>query len=333
MIKPIECAARFARGVLRSSLLGMLCCGTPFVSAQVFPQKQAIRMVVPFAPGGGTDLIARVLGAGIATALSQTVIVDNKPGAGTMIGSEAVAKSPADGYTLLVATFAHAVNPSLQARMPYAQATAFTPVGLIGHSPNVLVVRADRPYKTVAELIAAARREPGKLTYGSFGSGTSAHLAAELFKSMAQVDLTHVPYRGSGPALTDLLGGQIDMMFSTAASVASYVQAGKLRAVALTSAQRSTAMPSVPTIAESGLPGYVAESWYAIYAPAGTPADVVSRLNAALRQAAASETFKKRVEDEGLSITASTPAELTRYVDAEQSRWQRVIKDGRITAD
>ncbi|WP_084217207.1 tripartite tricarboxylate transporter substrate binding protein [Xenophilus azovorans] len=308
-------------------------CGLQVASAQSFPLKQPIRIVVPFAAGGGTDLIARVLGSGMAQDLGQTVIVDNKPGAGTVIGTDAVAKSAPDGYTLVIATFAHAVNPTLQAKLPYAHATAFTPVSLIGRSPNVLVVRPDRSFRTVADLVAEAKRTPGKLTYGSFGNGTSAHLAAELFKSMAGVDLTHVPYRGAGPAITDLLGGQIDMMFSTAASVAPYVHSGKLRAIAVTSAQRSPAMPTVPTIAESGVAGYVAESWYGIYAPAGTPADVVARLNGAIRKAAASDTFKKRVENEGLVITASAPAELTRYVDAEQARWQKVIRDARITAD
>ncbi len=319
--------------LVRGLLVAGAMCGLQVASAQSFPLKQPFRIVVPFAAGGGTDLIARVLGSGMAQGLGQTVIVDNKPGAGTVIGSDAVAKSAPDGYTLLIATFAHAVNPTLQAKLPYVQATAFTPVSLIGRSPNVLVVRPDRYYRTVADLIADARRTPGKLTYGSFGNGTSAHLAAELFKSMAGVELTHVPYRGAGPAITDLLGGQIDMMFSTAASVAPYVHSGKLRAIAVTSAQRSPAMPSVPTIAESGVPGYVAESWYGIYAPAGTPAETVARLNGALRQAAASDTFKRRGEDEGLVTTASPPAELTRYVEAEQARWQKVIRDARITAD
>lgn len=301
--------------------------------AQQYPTRQPIRLVVPFAAGGGTDQIARALAAGMAKDLGQSVIVDNRPGAGTIIGTDAVAKSPPDGYTLLVATFAHAVNPSLQPKLPYAQATAFAPVSLIGRSLNVLVVRPDRPYQSVAALRDAARREPGKLSYGSFGNGTSAHLAAELFKSLAGVDITHVPYRGASPALTDLLGGQIDVMFSTAASVAPYLRSGRLKALAVTSAERSPALPDVPTVAQAGVPDYVAESWYGVYAPAGTPAEVIARLNTALRQAAGTDAFRARAEEEGLVVTASPPEALTRYVASEQQRWHKVIRDARITAD
>ncbi|MCS6766527.1 MAG: tripartite tricarboxylate transporter substrate binding protein [Candidatus Protistobacter heckmanni] len=297
------------------------------------PAQQPIRLVVPFAAGGGTDLIARVLGAGMAAELGQPVIVDNKPGAGTIIGSDFVAKSPPDGHTLLVATFAHAVNPSLQPKMPFNTATAFAPVSLIARSPNVLVVAPDRPFKTVKDIVAAAQRGPRKLTYGSFGNGTSAHLAAELFKSLAKVDITHVPYRGSSPAITDLLGGQIDMMFTTVASVAPYLQSGKLRAIAVTSAARSPAMPGVPTVAEGGVPGYVAESWYGLYAPAGTSPEAVQRLLGAVRKAVAGESFKKRVEEEGLVVTAAGPQELAAYVAAEQARWAKVVRDARITAN
>jgi tripartite-type tricarboxylate transporter receptor subunit TctC len=301
--------------------------GTPY------PKKQTIRLVVPFAPGGGTDLVARVLGAGMASDLGQTLIIDNRPGAGTMIGSDAVAKAAPDGYALLMATFAHAVNPSLQPRLPYATDKAFAPVSLIARSPNVLVVRPDRPFKTVADVIAAAKAEPTKLSYGSFGNGTSAHLAAELFKSLAKVNLTHVPYKGSSPAITDLLGGQIDMMFTTLASVAPYIADGKLRAIAVTSPQRWPALPAVPTIAESGVPGYVAESWYGLFAPAGTPRPVVDRLVVSVRKAVTGDAFKKRVEDEGLIVVASGPDELARYVAAEQARWTKVVRDAHITLE
>ncbi|MDM0032017.1 tripartite tricarboxylate transporter substrate binding protein [Variovorax sp. J22P271] len=302
-------------------------------AAQAFPTKKPIRLIVPFAAGGGTDVISRVLGAGIGAELHQTVIVENKPGAGTLIGSDYVAKSAPDGYTLLMATFAHAVNPSLLTKLPYNQATAFAPLSLVGESPNVLVVRPEHAVKSVADLVAYAKANPGKLSYGSFGNGTSAHLAGELFKSLAKVDLTHVPYRGSAPALTDLLGGQIDMMFTTTASVAPYIASGKLRALAVTSPQRSSALPNVPTVAESGVPGYVAQSWYGLYAPAGTPRDVVMQLNAAIRKAASSETFRKRIEDEGLVVRASPPEELARYVAAEEARWGKVVRDAHITID
>jgi tripartite-type tricarboxylate transporter receptor subunit TctC len=304
----------------------------PSAHADSFPAKP-VRVVVPFAPGGGTDLIARVLGEGMAQDLKQPVIVDNKPGGGTILGSETVARSAPDGYTLLMATFAHAVNPSLRAKMPYDTVHAFTPVALVGRSPNVLVVRPDRGFKSVKELVDFARAHPGKLTFGSYGSGTSAHLAGELLKSLAKVDLTHVPYRGSSPALTDLLGGQIDMMITTVASVATYIQSGKLIPLAVTSATRSPAFPQVPTMQEAGVPGYLAESWYGLYAPAGTPPAVVARLNQAARRAALREQFAKRVQSEGLVLNQGGPDELDDYVTAEMQRWADIVKTAHITAE
>jgi len=296
-----------------------------------FPEK-AVRIIVPFAPGGGTDLIARTMGDAMSKDLGQTVIIENKPGAGTIIGTDYVAKSAPDGYTLVISTFAHAVNPSMMAKLPYA-ANAFTPVSLIGRSPNVLVMRPEQPFKTVQEVLAYAKANPGKLTFGSQGNGTSAHLAGELFKSLAKVDLVHVPYRGAGPAMTDLLGGQIDMMFATSSAVGSHVNGGRLRALAVTTPERSPAMPQVPTLAESGVPGYAAESWYGLYAPAGTPADAIQRLNASVKRAVQSEAFRKRIESEGLVISAGSPEELDRYVQAEEARWAKVVKEANITAN
>lgn len=312
------------------AMVATVSCLAPALAA--YPDKP-VRIVVPFAPGGGTDLIARTLGAGMSQELGQPVLIENKPGAGTIIGTDLVAKSPPDGYTLVIATFAHAVNPSLQPKLPYATDKAFAPVILIGRSPNVLVVRPDSPYKSVQDIIAAARAKPKKLTFASQGNGTSAHLAGELFKNLAKVDLTHVPYRGAGPALTDLLGGQVDMMFATAAAVGAFLDSGKLRALGVTTAERSPALAQVPTIAESEVPGYAAESWYGLYAPAGTPNDTIARLNAAARKAVQMETFRKRVEDEGLVISTGTPAELDRYVRAEEARWRKIVKENHITAD
>jgi tripartite-type tricarboxylate transporter receptor subunit TctC len=297
-----------------------------------FPDKP-LRVIVPFAPGGGTDAITRSLGIGLSEALGQPVIVDNKPGAGTIIGTDAVAKSAPDGYTLVMATFAHAVNPALQPKLPYDTDKAFAPIALIGVSPNVLVVRADRPYKTVAELVAAAKAKPGSLTFASQGNGTSAHLAGELFKSLAKVNITHVPYRGAGPAMTDLLGGQVDMMFATAAAARPFVSAGKMRALAVTTAHRSPAYADVPTLAESGVPGYAAESWYGLYAAAGTPKEVIARLNDAVRRAVKADAFVKQTQAEGLAVNVGTPQELERYVRAEEVRWRKVVKDGNITVD
>jgi tripartite-type tricarboxylate transporter receptor subunit TctC len=265
----------------------------------------------------------------MAKELGQPIVVDNKPGAGTVIGTDAVAKSAPDGYTIVIATFAHAINPSLQPKLPYSTDTAFAPIVLIGRGPNVLVTRADSALRTVSDVVAAAKANPGKLTYASQGNGTSAHLAGEMFTNLAKVEMTHVPYRGAGPALTDLLGGQVDVIFGTAAAVSQFVGSGKLRAIAVTGVQPSPAFKGVPTIAES-LPGYAVESWYGLYAPAGTPAAVIDRLNAAARKAARSPEFARKVEQEGLVISAGDPAELDRYVRAEEARWRRIVRENGI---
>jgi tripartite-type tricarboxylate transporter receptor subunit TctC len=293
-----------------------------------FPDKP-IRLVVPFAPGGGTDLIARTLGAEMSKDLEQPVIVENKPGAGTMIGTDYVAKSAADGYTVDVASFAHAVNPSLQPRLPYGSNKAFAPVVLIGRGPNVLVVRAASPLKSLKDVLQSARTDPGKLSYASQGTGTSAHLAGEMFANLAKVKMTHVPYRGAGPALTDLLGGQVDMMFATAAAVSSFLESGKLRALAVTTPEPSPIFKGVPPVAQL-VPGYQVESWYGLYVPAGTPAAVIERLGEAARKAARSPEFSRKIESEGLSVSAGSPAELERYVQAEEQRWSRIVKENNI---
>lgn len=306
--------------------------GIPAPARAAYPDKP-IRIVVPFSPGGGTDLIARAMGVAMAQDLGQPVVIDNKPGGGTIIGTDNVAKSAADGYTLVMATFAHAVNPSLQPKLPYDTDKAFTPVVLVGRSPNVLVVRADSPYKSVRDVIAAAKARPGAISFASQGPGTSAHLAGELFKSLAKVDLNHIPYKGAGPAITDLLGGQVDMMFATASAVGNLLEAGKLRALGVTTSQRSTSpdLAKVPTIAESGVPGYAAESWYGLFAPAGTPPAVVARLNAAAKKAVAADAFRKRADAEGLIVSPGTPEDFGRYVRGEEPRWSKVVKDAHIT--
>jgi tripartite-type tricarboxylate transporter receptor subunit TctC len=296
-----------------------------------YPDKP-IRLVVPFATGGGTDTVARTLAAGMSIELNKQIIVDNRPGAGTIMGTDAVAKSPPDGYNIVIATFANAVNPSLQAKLPYDQDRAFAPITLIGKGPNVLVVRTDSPYKTVKDIVDASRAKPGVLTYASQGNGTSAHLAGEMFANLAKVQMTHVPYRGAGPALTDLLGGQVDMIFGTAAAVSNFVQSGKLRAIAVTTPEPSPSFKGIPTIAAT-LPGYAVESWYGLYAPAGTPPEVIQKLNGAATKAAQSPEFVKTIEREGLVITASDPAELDRYVKAEEVRWRKIVKENNIKAD
>ena len=303
----------------------------PMHAGAAFPDRP-VRLVVPFAPGGGTDLIARTLAVGMSRELGQQVIIDNKPGAGTIIGTDNVAKSPPDGYAIVIATFAHAVNPSMVAHLPYDTDRALTPITLIGRGPNVLVVRTDSPYRTISDLIAAARAQPGRLTYASQGNGTSAHLAGEMFTNLAQVQMTHVPYRGAGPAMSDLLGGQVDMIFGTAAAVSNLVATGKLRALGVTSPQASAAFKGVPPIAEV-VPGYQVESWYGLYAPAGTPADVIVRLHDAATRAAHEPEFVRKIEAEGLSVIASDPSELDRYVKGEQARWARIVRENHVKAD
>ena len=320
----------------RSSLarLGVLVAATTLAATAAlaaFPEKP-IRLIVPFAPGGGTDLIARTLGARMSAELGQQVIIENKAGAGTIIGTDIVAKSAPDGYTLVIASFAHAVNPSLVSKLPYATDKAFTPITLIGRGPNVLVVRADSPYKSVADIVAAARAKPGKLNFASQGNGTSAHLAGEMFMNLAKVDMVHVPYRGAGPALTDLLGGQVDMIFGTAAAVSSMVDSGKLRALAVTTPESSAAFKGVPTLGAT-VPGYAVESWYGLYAPAGTPVEVIQKLNAAAKKAARSPEFSKKGEQEGLAVVASDPAELERYVMAEEAGWRTIVKVNNIKSE
>jgi tripartite-type tricarboxylate transporter receptor subunit TctC len=308
----------------------VLATGSAFAA---FPDKP-IRIVVPFSPGGGTDLISRTAGIVISQDLGVPVIIDNKPGAGTIIGTDYVAKSAPDGSTLVMATFAHVVNPSLQAKLPFDWEKSFAPVMLMGRSPNVLVVRPDSPFHSIKDVIAAAKAQPGKLTFASQGSGTSAHLDGELFKSLTGTTLTHVPYKGAGPALTDLLGGQVDMMFATASAAGPMLQSGRLRALGVTTKDRSPSpvLANVPAIAET-VPGYAADAWYGLLAPAGTPPAVIARLNAAARKAVASDLFRSKVASEGLVPTPGTPEELAAYLKAEEARWSKVVKDAHITAD
>ena len=298
-------------------------------AAAAYPDR-IVRIVVPLAPGGGTDLIARTLAQEMAKDLGGTIVIENKPGAGTIIGTQAVATAEPDGYTLLMGTFANAVNPSLNAKLPYDPHRDFAAVALIARSFNIVVVNPKSPFHSIAELIAAAKAEPDKLSYGTYGNGTSAHLGGELFKSLAKVNLTTVPYKGSAPAITDLIGGQIQVMFTTVASAASLIEGGQLRALAVTSAERSPAFPQLPTVAEAGVPGYALESWYGLFAPARTPRDVIDRLNKAAAKAVQSEPFKTLSVNEGLVMVARPPEELDRYFRGEEERWRKLIQDAGI---
>jgi tripartite-type tricarboxylate transporter receptor subunit TctC len=302
-------------------------------SAQASYPERVIKIVVPFAPGGGTDVVARTLAQEMAKDLAVSVIVENKPGAGTIIGTQAVAVSEPDGYTLLMGTFANAVNPSLNAKLPYKPDKDFAAVALVARSFNIVVVNPKSAINSIADLIAAAKADPGKLSYGTYGTGTSAHLAGELFKSLAKVDLTTVPFKGAAPAITDLISGQIQVMFTTVASAASLIAAGQLRALAVTTVERSPAFPELPTVAEAGVPGYAAESWYGLFAPAKTPQDVIDRLNKSAAMAVQSEAFQRLGVNEGLVMVARPPEELERYFRGEEARWRKVIQDAGIMVE
>jgi tripartite-type tricarboxylate transporter receptor subunit TctC len=292
-----------------------------------------VRWVVPFPPGGAMDVIARTLSDRAARALGQPFVVENRPGAGGNIGAEAVAKSPADGYTIMITSIGMATNRALYPRLGYDPVKDFAPVSLLAVVPNVLVVRADSPAKSVRDVIALARKSPGKLTYASAGNGTSIHLAGEVFASEAGIDMLHVPYKGSGPALTDLLGGQVDMMFDSITSSGQHIQAGKLRALGVTTAKRSAAMPDVPTIAEAGVAGYEVSPWFAVFAPAGTPPAIVAKLQATLVDAMRQPETQARLAAVGAEAIGSTPAQLARHLDEELKRWEKVITERKIRID
>jgi tripartite-type tricarboxylate transporter receptor subunit TctC len=295
-------------------------------SAQGYPNKP-IRIVVPFPAGGATDLLARAAAQKLTEAWGQPVVVDNRPGAGGNIGSELVAKAAPDGYTLEMGTVGtHAINASLYAKMPYDHVKDFAPVILVASVPNVLVVNPALPVNSVAELIAYGKANPGKLNFASSGNGTSIHLSGELFKVMAGVQMTHVPYKGSAPALQDLIAGQVQLMFDNLPPSLPQIKGGKLRALAVTSAVRAPALPDVPTVAEAGLPGFEASSWFGILAPAGTPPEVIARLNAEIAKWLASPEAKEKMLALGANAIGGTPEDFAKHIAAETAKWQRVVK-------
>jgi tripartite-type tricarboxylate transporter receptor subunit TctC len=325
-------AVRFGRiaGVAAAATLLVASAGLQAFAA--FPER-IVKIVVPQAPGGGTDTIARVLAQEMAKDLGGSVIVENKAGAGTIVGTQAVVTAEPDGHTLLMGTFASAVNSSLAAALPYDVRRDLAPVALVARAFNIVVVNPKSPLKSVADLIAAAKAEPGKLSFGTYGTGTSAHLGGELFKRLAGVDMTAVPYKGSAPAITDLLGGQIQLMFTTVSSAAALIEGGQLRALAVTSAERSPAFPQLPTVAEAGVPGYVLENWYGLFAPAKTPSEVIDRLNRAAGKAFLSEAFTKIAANEGLMMVPAPPEEFARYFRGEEERWRKLIQEVGIKAE
>jgi tripartite-type tricarboxylate transporter receptor subunit TctC len=290
--------------------------------------------VVPFPPGGATDILARDVAQKLTEAWGQSVVVDNRPGAGGNIGSELVAKAPPDGYTLLMGTVGtHAINASLYAKMPYDHIRDFAPVILVAGVPNVLVVNPALPVNTVAELIAYAKANPGKLNFASSGNGTSIHLSGELFKVMAGVQMTHVPYKGSAPAVADLISGQVQLMFDNLPPSLPQIKAGKLRALAVTSSTRAPALPDVPTMAEAGLPGFEASSWFGVLAPAGTPPAIVAKLNAEIARWLATPEAKERLSKQGADAAGGSPEDFVKHIAAETTKWAKVVKDSGAKVD
>ena len=298
-----------------------------------FPSR-AIRLVVPYPPGGFTDILGRLVAEKLGTAIAQPVIVDNKGGGGSTIGSAIVAKSPADGYTLLLVAPDLAINESLLAgRLSYDARKDFTAVIQAAWSPMVLVVHPSVKADSVRDFIAAAKAAPGRINVGSGGNGTGAHLALELFKTRAGIQLVHVPYKGNGPALTDLLGGQVSAMFLQYAVARPYIASGKLKVLGTPSGQRSPAMPEVPTIAESGLPGFDVQPWFGIVAPAGTPEPVVSKLNAEIARLLQRADVKKQLADQGAQAVTGTPAQFDAFIGTEVTRWAKVVRDSGASPD
>ena len=323
--------------VLRAECFCFACLAVPLFptagnAAESYPSRP-VRLIVPFPPGGGNDIVGRLVAAKLGEGLGQQVVVDNRGGAGGTIGSDITAKAPPDGYTLLVNNISLAVNHTLFTRLPYDTLKDLAPVSLIGRQANILVVHASLPAKSVKELVDLARAKPGEVSYGSGGVGTASHLATEMLKLMTRTDMVHVPYKGLGPALTDLTGGRIQLIISTMASALPQIKSGKLRPLAVTTAQRTPFYPEVPTLNEAGVKGYEFSTWYGLLAPARTPGRIVDRLNAETHKALASTALREQFGAQGLEPVASTPQEFGRYLRSEVDKWAKVVKASGATTE
>ena len=315
---------------LLAALFLVTLAGTLPACAQEYPRK-AIRLIVPFAPGGGNDTVARAIAQSAGASLGQPVVVDNRAGAGGMLGAELAARAPPDGYTLFLGGVgSHAINPNLHAKLPYDPVKDFAPITLIASAPSVLVVNPSLPARTLAEFTALAKASPGRINYASNGNGSSAQLAAVLYESMAGVQMVHVPYKGLAPALVDLLAGEVQAMFSSVVAIVPSIKAGRLRALAVTGKRRAALLPEVPTLDESGVPGYEAGSWYGILAPAGTPQAVVAKLHKAIVRALAQPEVRERLVSEGAEVIGSTPEAFAAHITAELARMGKLIRDAGI---
>ena len=336
---PFRFSFVFLRDCLRvQSVFAFLCalcvlCGNKnLVWAENYPSK-SIRIVVPYPPGAFNDTLARTLGQKLSEKWKQPVVVDNRPGGGTTLATGMVAQAPADGYTRLMASFAYSVNPALYASLPYDTEKAFVPVILAAEAPNILVVNPSRPYKTVKDLIAAARAKPGALNYASAGNGSSTHLCMELLKSMTGVDMVHVPYKGSVPAVADLMGGQVDVLCDNAPNVLQHIRAGKLRALAVTSKKRAPLVPDLPTVAESGVPGFEVSVWFGIIAPVGTPKAVVQTLNVEIHRILALAEVRQLFNAQGVVAGGGSPESFAAFLGAQATKWKKVVNDSGVKVE
>jgi tripartite-type tricarboxylate transporter receptor subunit TctC len=305
------------------NFLALICLSFGSAAADQYPTR-SIRMIIPAAPGGGVDTVGRVLASQLSQTLGKSVVPDNKPGAGTMLGSQELASAAPDGYTLLAITSSHAVNAAVR-KLKYDPINDFAMISLVGSAPDILVVNADSPIKNLNELIAAAKKDPGKITFGSAGQGSGSHMDAELLKSMAGIDILHVPYRGGMPAVTALLGNETNMMFLSAVGLQPHIKAGKLRPIAVTGKERTAMFPNLPTMAEAGLPSYSAAVWYGIVAPAKTPPAIINILNKAINDALKTPEVREKLIAAGIDPIGSAPQAFTNYVKEDISRWQKVV--------
>ncbi|QXW18793.1 tripartite tricarboxylate transporter substrate binding protein [Comamonas aquatica] len=315
-------------GIKTLAAAALLVTGVGAAVAQDGYPNKPLTMVVPFSAGGTTDILARIVGQALGQELGQTIIIENKPGAGGNIGAQQAARAKADGYTLFMGTVGtHAINQALYKKLPYDPIKDFTPLSRVANVPNLLVAHPSRPYKTVKEMIEYGKKHPNEITYGSPGSGASPHVSGALFQSMTGVELTHVPYKGSAPAISDLLGNQIAVMFDNMPSAIQHVRSGKLRPIAVTTAKRSPELPDVPTIAEAGVPGYEATSWFGLWSVAGTPQPVLDKLHASLTKVLKDPAVSKKIADQGGEVVIETPAQFDAFIKSEAAKWGKVVKE------
>ena len=318
----------------------LLCIALAFGVAEVLAQSDTnypskpIRMIVPSAPGSGPDIMARAIGQKLTEALGQAIVIDDKPGAGGIIGSEAAAKAPPDGYTLIMSNAgAHTVNPGLYAKLPYDPVKDFAPVTLVALAPNILIVHPTLPVRNVKDLIALATAKPGELTFGSGGNGSTAHLSGEMFKTMAGINIVHIPFKGSPAAVIGVIAGQIALAIPNIPPALPHVRSGKLKALAVTTAKRAAGVPDLPTVAEAGLPGYEATAWFGVLAPAATPPQIIARLNAAIVKIAHAREMQERLTAEGADAVGNTPEQFAQIIKSDIAKWAKVIKASGARAD